>query len=1081
MTLRFELIRPDDLLDLQIEGINLKLDATASEEPTLLVDDPQQAAYLVVTFPPQTISEMAHFESSGLKPNPPASPDPPGDPDASRPTDPLDPPGIAGGHCNVAQLAHPSRLVFKVPADAHISYSIAGLLDWSRLSLNVSPLAAIPPNPSQDQIAVAPPITPPLPIETALEVPYRLWISPNSDVVWTHRRTPFTMGGQTELWHTIAADPAAPDNPVPLRAIWSPDYDMIDQPPTEPDCDPGLTAMSSQDRHQIVVLTSAFHGYEVNVDLGLFHGIPVRFTEPFLPTPFEADQLMLSGLGTWLHSRGQWDPPREIQDGDLGSQWPGLGGILGVLQSDLPRPTDRSLRAATAADIHPSDPRLLARVDEQQSAFPGLFTSREPEQLSLSEWVHIAAQGRDHYVRIVYEGELLPFHHRAALIKVTERKFEEANGIVGAYLMQHMFIVVREPEKTFTEADRAMPLKNVRLTTVVTPDIAPPKYIPSTQSFCVEVFTGSSSERAPFTFHAEGTDLSGQRIDFTIPLVFMSISEDAKSRPLVYGAYDDPSNLAVRTARVPGQKLVFAERDAAPGKSNDNTQLVTDALNFIVDGQTGATRLLKADVRIPQVQELLGTDRPTSIRLTDSYISNGFAASPATGIFAEIVKDDGVTPDVLPVEFSSDKAGGFATPDLQVSSLSRALGPMSGNVQDAIVDHFDPSSFFGGGIAQLFGSLDLADLLPPGTLGGNAPKMSTASEPISGGKQITTTLDWEPDIHNVSVPATTGDIVTFTKNQPPGNQSRLTIHGVIKKSATPGGVAEPPTFQFTGKLDHFQITILKSISVNFTEFNFTTQANTKPIVGVTLDPADPIAFSGDLQFVEELRKAIPPDLFGKGPSLDISPTGIRAGFAIALPPVAVGIFALKDVSLGAALTLPFLDGKPVFDFNVSERPHPFLLAVGIFGGGGFFHLQLDTAGIKELEASFEFGATAAIDIGVASGGVHMMAGIYFSMQRRDSDNKLLATLSGYLRVGGSLSVLGLITVSVEFNLSFTYDSNKQAAYGRATLTVQVEIAFFSKSVELTVERSFGGSGGDPKFVEMFTTPETWAEYAGAFG
>jgi hypothetical protein len=37
--------------------------------------------------------------------------------------------------------------------------------------------------------------------------------------------------------------------------------------------------------------------------------------------------------------------------------------------------------------------------------------------------VHIAAQGRDHYVRIVYEGHLYPFGHRAALIKITEGKF----------------------------------------------------------------------------------------------------------------------------------------------------------------------------------------------------------------------------------------------------------------------------------------------------------------------------------------------------------------------------------------------------------------------------------------------------------------------------------------------------------------------------------------------------------------------------------------------------------------------------------------------------------------------------------
>jgi hypothetical protein len=135
--------------------------------------------------------------------------------------------------------------------------------------------------------------------------------------------------------------------------------------------------------------------------------------------------------------------------------------------------------------------------------------------------------------------------------------------------------------------------------------------------------------------------------------------------------------------------------------------------------------------------------------------------------------------------------------------------------------------------------------------------------------------------------------------------------------------------------------------------------------------------------------------------------------------------------------------------------------------------------MKELEAAIEFGATASLDIGVASGSVHMMAGIYFSLQRKDPGNALGATLTGYLRVGGSLRVLALVTVSVEFNLSFTYAKDGKA-YGRATLTVQVEIAFFSKSVELTVERTFAGQSGDPTFRDLFPAPAPWSEYALAF-
>ena len=85
------------------------------------------------------------------------------------------------------------------------------------------------------------------------------------------------------------------------------------------------------------------------------------------------------------------------------------------------------------------------------------------------------------------------------------------------------------------------------------------------------------------------------------------------------------------------------------------------------------------------------------------------------------------------------------------------------------------------------------------------------------------------------------------------------------------------------------------------------------------------------------------------------------------------------MALNAAVELPFLDGKPLFDFGISTREHPFCLTVAFLGGGGFFHLQLDTGGIRLLEAALEFGAAASIDLGVASGGVHIMAGVYFAM------------------------------------------------------------------------------------------------------
>jgi len=116
--------------------------------------------------------------------------------------------------------------------------------------------------------------------------------------------------------------------------------------------------------------------------------------------------------------------------------------------------------------------------------------------------------------------------------------------------------------------------------------------------------------------------------------------------------------------------------------------------------------------------------------------------------------------------------------------------------------------------------------------------------------------------------------------------------------------------------------------------------------------------------------------------------------------------------------------------------------------------------------------------------VHIMAGIYYKMEKKQlpqsPGEQMVASLSGYLRCGGSLCVLGIVRVSVEFYLCFTYFVEPKKAKGSATLTVEISIACFSKSIDLTVERSFGGQGSDPTFVQSMDTPALWAEYADAF-
>ena len=122
-------------------------------------------------------------------------------------------------------------------------------------------------------------------------------------------------------------------------------------------------------------------------------------------------------------------------------------------------------------------------------------------------------------------------------------------------------------------------------------------------------------------------------------------------------------------------------------------------------------------------------------------------------------------------------------------------------------------------------------------------------------------------------------------------------------------------------------------------------------------------------------------------------------------------------------------------------------------------------------ASIEFGGSFSLNMGVASGGVYVMAGVYIRLENR------AAHLTGYLRLGGSLEVLGLIRVSIEFYLGFTYDPD--VVWGEASVTVKIDILFFSKSVPLKVRREFASGSRDIPFDEMMSNSD-WNDYIAAF-
>ena len=300
-SLRLHLVRPDDLLNLEIEAVNLRVDRRG-REPALVVADPDQPARLIVLFPPQTIAESAFFEYSVVAPDltteTPIDPAPT-NPDVEKSESDNDPlPSRSQGHSPpirhvTASPGSPTRAALSSTCPAtHGPAHDRWASRLVRARPRREPARRDPPRAERRaDRGCARHSSAGGESETALELPYRLVVSPLLEstggvVSWAHRTQPFaSRGGRRALAHpprlrasTMRTRRRRSSSHVgaraPLRAIWSPDYAPFNRPPPEkPDPNLGLTAMSPNDRHQIVILTSAFRGYEYEVELDLLASV----------------------------------------------------------------------------------------------------------------------------------------------------------------------------------------------------------------------------------------------------------------------------------------------------------------------------------------------------------------------------------------------------------------------------------------------------------------------------------------------------------------------------------------------------------------------------------------------------------------------------------------------------------------------------------------------------------------------------------------------------------------------------------------------------------------------------------------
>lgn len=958
------LLRADDLLVLTFECVNLTLATPAGGAPSLARIDPARPAYLVVVLPPQHIAEQVFDENQqGQLPGVQQPPVP-------------------------SYIAGPSRLVFRLPDGvATVPFTVEALLRWA----DYAPSLPVNARDEQEDVwEVGPAPVSPLDTQTAIELPYRLLLSPERLGGWRHATVPVTRDGSTELWHTRLGRPDQQGRiddrrPPVLRAVWALDMG------------PGVTERQglSLDAPTRIGITKASSDFSPSKPWpGTPNGIAHRLAPPIRTT-----HLALSALGAWADLQGIWDNVADVATGQI---W----------------------------------------------------------DYGVAAWRHLVGQGRDQQVLRLNTGFLYPLGHRADLSMTIERKVRPApDGQPVGYLASRGFIHVQQRVLDYHDsAGNLLPFRRVEIRTTDTPLLSNatgrPVFVPMLDA-------------VPFRFEVLAWDWDDHPVHLQMPLVFVPDGRFAEA-PAAYAPYAQVDLFGQPVALAPA---LSPTASAAPDSGIVSAVLPVTTLQVTHADLPGRyppflPHVAQALVGLPAVDQLIGSGSGAGqvwITLVDPAASH-------SDTFATISPQRPVS-----LSLPAQQAGGIAAPTFGVANLSRSLGPLPDVLgADGNLDTGKIVQAFAG--TTLLGVVDLASLIS-GVIDANAPfaqvpKLVQTRHP----DRIETTLHWNPPLR---VPDT--------------GAFRLDPHAVLSITSTTvlpigsGGAPGPPGFTVDGRLTLLTLNFVDIMSVTIEELRFTAETGKK----VHLDPKGiGITLGNALQFLNELADALPADGFSDPPELKVTAEGVTAGYSLGIPAAGIGIFSLENLRLSAALSLPFVAKPAGVRLAFSERAHPFLVSVSGIGGGGFCAIEVDTKRIVLVEASIEVGANLTIGLGVIEANAHVMAGFYFAVD--DSG----VQFSGYLRIGGSVELLGIAGVSIDIYLALTYESAQASVGGIATVTVAVHLLFFSTSISLTAERHFpfpqrgaqvapaaldaAAAGEEIGFAQIIGDWSVWQRYCQAF-
>lgn len=627
-----------------------------------------------------------------------------------------------------------------------------------------------------------------------------------------------------------------------------------------------------------------------------------------------------------------------------------------------------------------------------------------------SSWSHAANLGRDENVQTTVLGRLWPFGHRVIYQVFIRRDSLTVQtgarpGKVACLKARHVLKIL-EPVRVGMRA-ATFPFDEVEIVgrEFFINDLGGPA---SQQLFIPQV--GSQPLRIPIRFRSGTTD-----VGFVIPVIFVADGQQPTSSLL--GTWK-----AFAKVDIAAVELDMIGADRRPGDVQEVHSLTLDG---VADGAGFRPDLEKFEVVLPALRALLpgsAHDRRTVLYATE--LRAGVAAIPDVPLFF----DDSTR---VGVDFTrnADRSGGLVSPKFTANGISREIGP----VPTAVLNPPDLATAFNTVFAgaTLFG-FPLASLVATAVTPKPGPP-TILQRQVNG--STTVEFNWRQIKLKPHGPF---------RPRPSGPPPQLDLD-VVSRPPTLAEAEEAEGPKATCTLSNFMLALPAGsplLTLSFDQVKFTQ----RPDVPMKLELVKPdIQFLGPLKLLQELQTKVMALLGNSGPNVRVSLSEIIVSYQLRIPDAPAGMFVMRNIAVLTEVHVPFAQDPVRVIVGFASREQPFGLTVSGFGGGGYVALEIAGDTPSKLELSLEFGAMVELDFIIAKAEVHALGGVRFV-----SDAAGGTVLEAYIRIGGSVQLLGLITISVELRVTLRYsDRPTPRLAGEASLVIELDLTLFSETVTVS--------------------------------